>query len=115
VKAGKIPADKLILFVSPDAGIDLLEQGEVDAILLDRMPARNFAQQGRARLAGEQLIPQVFGIAVSKGSSLLPELNRVLAEAQADGTVQGLVEQYLDVLPEEVLPATSVPFASPTP
>jgi polar amino acid transport system substrate-binding protein len=117
VQTGKMPAERLIPVVSPDSGLDALADGQIDALLLDRQPARTFAQQGKAKLVGEQLYPQVYGIAVSKGSSLLPELNRVLAEAQADGTVKRLVEEYLDVRPEAVLPATSVPFgdASGTP
>jgi polar amino acid transport system substrate-binding protein len=113
VETGKMPAEKLVALVSPDSGIDALEADEIDVMLLDRLPARALAEQGKAKLVGEAIYPQVYGIAVRKGSSLLPELNRVLAEAQADGTMKRLVEKYLKVAPEEVLPAT--PAAGPTP
>lgn len=113
VATGKMPAERLVALVSPDSGIDALEAGEIDVMLLDRQPARVLAEQGKAKLVGEAIYPQVYGIAVRKGSDLLPELNRVLAEAQTDGTIERLMVKYLQVAPEEVLPAT--PTAAPTP
>lgn len=110
VQAGKMPPDRLKLYVTPEAGMEGLASGSIDAFVLDRLPARQLAEEGKARFVGENLYPQVYGIAVRKGSSLLPELNRVLAEAQNDGTVAKLVETHLGLTPEDVLPATRQPF-----
>jgi ABC-type amino acid transport substrate-binding protein len=123
VQAGKMAPGKLNLYETPESGMRGLASGSIDAFVLDRQPARQLASEGKAKLVGENLYPQVYGIAVRKGSSLLPELNRVLAEAQNDGTVAKLVEAYVKVAPEDVLPATrqpvsagdSTPAASPTP
>ena len=115
VKTGKMPVDNLVTYVSPDQGVLDLTAGQIDVFVLDRQPALAFVDKGQAKLVGEKVYPQVYGIAVRKGSSLLPELNRVLAEAQADGTMRRLVETYLNVPSEAVLPATSVPFGTATP
>ncbi len=112
VQAGKMPPANLKLYATPESGMDGLASGSIDAFVLDRQPARQLADEGKAKLVGEGLYPQVYGIAVRKGSSLLPELNRVLAEAQNDGTVAKLVETYLNVTPEAVLPATRQPFSA---
>ncbi|MGE5603856.1 MAG: substrate-binding periplasmic protein [Nitrososphaerales archaeon] len=110
VQAGKLPPGNLKLYETPEAGMDGLASGSIDAFVLDRQPARQFAEQGKAKLVGENLYPQVYGIAVRKRSTLLPELNRALAEVQADGTMAKLVQTYLDVAPDEVLPATRQPL-----
>lgn len=114
VQAGKMPAGNLIAYKSPDAAVEALGH-EIDVLLLDNMPARGFAQQDKAKVVGEGLYPQVYGIAVRKGSGLVPPLNRVLAEAQADGTVKSLVADYVNAVPADVLPATSGPQPSATP
>jgi ABC-type amino acid transport substrate-binding protein len=92
-----------------------LASASIDAFVLDRQPAHRLADAGKGKFVGENLYPQVYGIAVRKGSTLRPELNRVLAEAQGDGTMAKLVETYLDVTPEDVLPATSQPFPAEEP
>jgi putative hemolysin len=49
---------------------------------------------------------------VPRGSTLLPQLNDALAAAKADGTVARLIEQYLDIAPEDQAP---IPTPAPTP
>ncbi len=115
VKAGKMPAESVVTYVNPDQGLLDLTAGQIDVFLLDRQPAEAFSRQGRAKVIGQGIYPQVYGIAVRKGSPLLAPLNKALAEAQADGAVKQLVGQYLGVPAEDVLPATVQPVASPTP
>jgi ABC-type amino acid transport substrate-binding protein len=114
VQPGKMPPANLVAFRTPDDALEALGH-QIDVFLLDLMPARAFEQQDKAVMVGEGLYPQVYGIAVRKGSGLVAPLNRVLAEAQADGTLKSLVEQYVNAVPADVLPATSGPLASPTP
>jgi ABC-type amino acid transport substrate-binding protein len=117
VQTGQMPSENLLSYVSPDPAVDDLDAGLVDLVIMDRKPAENFARQGKAKLVGHGLNPQSFAIAVRKGSSLLPEINRALGEMVTDGTSAHLIETYLRVpaaavLPESPLPA---PTAVPTP
>ena len=50
---------------------------------------------GKAKLVGNGLNPQAFAIAVRKGSTLLPEINRAIFEMVNDGTTAHLIETYL--------------------
>jgi hypothetical protein len=79
---------------------------------MDHKPADNFARQGKAKLVGYGLNPQAFAIAVRKGSSLLPEINRSLVEMVADGTAAHLIETYLRVPAAAVVP--EAPLLAPT-
>lgn len=115
VDTGKMPASNIAAYDSPEAGAQALAAGEIDVVLLDRQPALTFVQQGKARLVGAGLYPQVYGIATQKGSSLRSELNQVLAEAQGDGTVARLVDKHLRMPATAVLPATRRPAATSTP
>jgi ABC-type amino acid transport substrate-binding protein len=123
VQTGQMPAENLQSYISPDPAVDDLDAGLVDLVIMDRKPAENFARQGKAKLVGHGLNPQSFAIAVRKGSSLLPEINRALGEMVADGTSSHFIETYLRVpaaavLPEAPAPAPTAiptPLAHPTP
>jgi ABC-type amino acid transport substrate-binding protein len=123
VQTGQMPGENLLSYVSPDPAVDDLDAGRLDVVIMDRKPAENFARQGKAKLVGHGLNPQSFAIAVRKGSSLLPEINRALGEMVTDGTSAHLIETYLHVpaaavQPEAPLPApTAVPTlaVAPTP
>jgi ABC-type amino acid transport substrate-binding protein len=123
VQTGQMPAENLQSYISPDPAVDDLDAGLVDLVIMDRKPAENFARQGKAKLVGHGLNPQSFAIAVRKGSTLLPEINRALGEMVADGTAAHFIETYLRVpaaavQPEAPLPApTAVPTLAvpPTP
>ena len=105
-----------------------LGEGYIDLVVLDREPALTYEAQGLAKLVGQSQYSQNFAIPVRKGSSLLPHLNQALAAALADGTVAGLVEEYLNIGKDQQLPiptptpqpakaptATPVPAGTPTP
>jgi hypothetical protein len=117
VQTGQMPAGNLLSYVSPDQAVDDLATGQVDLVIMDHRPADNFARQGKAKLVGYGLYPQAFAIAVRKGSPLLAEINRILAEMVNDGTTAHLIETNLRGPAEVVLPATPMPAptAIPTP
>jgi arginine transport system substrate-binding protein len=115
VQTGQMPAGNLLSYVSPDQAVDDLDTGQVDFVIMDRRPADNFAQQGKAKLVGYGLNPQAFAIAVRKGSTLLPEINRILTEMVSDGTTAHFIETYLRVPAEVVLPETPMPAPTAIP
>jgi len=122
VETGLMPREDLFRYARLDDAVRDLGDERVDLVLMDRAPALDLEKQGRAKVVGYSQGPQPFAIAVRKGSTLLPELNRVLAEVQSDGTLANLVEQYLQIPAElvdeiatAVPPATPVPTLSPAP
>jgi arginine/lysine/histidine transporter system substrate-binding protein len=115
VQTGQMPAENLLSYVSPDTAVEDLDSGKVDIVIMDRKPAETFAAQGKAKLVGHGLNPQSFAIAVRKGSSLLPEINRALVDMVKDGTSAHLIETYLHVPASVVAAATPPPAATAIP
>ena len=112
IETDEMPAVNLHVYTRPDEAVRELAEGYVDLVVLDREPALSYAAQDLARLVGQSQYTQNFAIPVRKGSTLLPHLNAALAAALADGTVAGLIEQYLDIDDEQQLP---IPTPVPTP
>jgi ABC-type amino acid transport substrate-binding protein len=115
VQTGQMPRENLLSYVSPDTAVEDLDSGQVDVVIMDRKPAENFAAQGKAKLVGHGLNPQSFAIAVRKGSTLLPEINRVLGDMVQDGTSSHLIETYLRVPASVVAAATPLPAPTAIP
>ena len=97
IETGEMPAANLQVYTRPDEAVRDLKEGYVDLVVLDREPALTYAAQGLAKLVGQSQYSQNFAIPVRKESTLLPHLNQALAAALADGTVAGLIEQYLNI------------------
>lgn len=118
VVTGLMPRQDLFSYARLDDAVRDLQEDRVDLVLMDRIPALNLEKQGQARFLGSSQDPQPFAIAVRKGSTLLPELNRVLAEMRNDGTLAALAEQYLQIPAdaiEEGATAIPMPTSIPTP
>lgn len=82
-----------------DAVNDLIN-GRVDAVIIDRNPAKVFAQEFEGQviaLEGEQFGFGVedYAIALPKGSELIAQINQALNDLKADGTFDALVAQYI--------------------
>jgi ABC-type amino acid transport substrate-binding protein/putative hemolysin len=113
IQTGQMPAANLLTYTKADDAVARLASGRIDLVILDRQVAQTFANEGLAKFVGKSQYEQNYGIAVRKGSSLLPQLNKTLAEVQADGTVARLAAQYLNI-PEDKLLPTPTPAPQPT-
>lgn len=118
VDQGLRPKRNLFSYARLDDAVRDLQEGRVDLVLMDRMPALTLQSQGQAKVVGSSQGPQPFAIAVRKGSTLLPELGRALAEMRGDGTIAALAERYLQIPAEvvdEIVTAVETPTPIPTP
>jgi ABC-type amino acid transport substrate-binding protein/predicted secreted protein len=122
VQTGQMPEANLRSYRDISDAFNDLQTGGIDLVILDRLPADTYVSGGQARLVGQSMYVQDYGIAVRRGSTLAPELNQALAEVQADGTLDKLAEKFLGVPAEQVLPAPTPsptaavpPTAAPTP
>jgi ABC-type amino acid transport substrate-binding protein/putative hemolysin len=109
IQTGMMPAANLQTYTKADDAVARLAPGRVDLVILDREVALNYANEGRAKVVGKSEYVQNYGIAVRKGSSLVPQLNKILAELQADRTVARLAAQYLNIPEDKVLPTPTAP------
>ncbi|MEZ4619792.1 MAG: transporter substrate-binding domain-containing protein [Caldilineaceae bacterium] len=118
VETGLIPPEQLYRYGDVALATDDLRLGQIDAVMLDYVPAEALAQENGLRIAGRGLARQSFAVALSKGDpSLTTQLNGVLSELQQEGYIATLVDQYLSIEPAQVIePPTPVPpTATPVP
>lgn len=78
---------------------DLLN-GRVDLVIIDQNPAKVFEQKFAGKVVAIDgatfgFENEKYAIAISKGSPLVAEVNKALAEIKADGTFDALVKEYI--------------------
>lgn len=112
IEAGLMAPSDLFTYKQIDDAIsDLLEQ-RIDLVAMDLQPAELAASTGQSKIVARSLNHQQFAMAMPKGArGLLSEVNRVLFEMQGDGTLPGLVTQYIGLEAEEIqsLPSPQPP------
>ncbi len=116
VEKGRMPERNLHVYTDIEQAINDLQRGRVDAVLLDRQPALAFQEQGGVRNIGEGLHKQNFAIAVAPGQDPLRRvINQALAQLQAEGVIEDLMGEYLQIKPEDILPTPTPQPETPTP
>lgn len=75
-----------------------LRIGRIDAILIDRLAALEYAKKAKdTAAAGDAFSRQEAGIALRKGEpELLEAVNKALDKLRADGTLKKLSEKYFN-------------------
>ena len=73
-----------------------LQQGKVDAVVIDDQPAKVFAAQNDdIKILEEPFEVENYAICVAKGSDLTALMNGAIAELKADGTLQNILDYYI--------------------
>jgi len=67
----KVPADHLHVYTSLNQAIKDLQDGQIDLIMLDLLPAQQAEKSGLVKIVGQELNRQQYGIAVKAGSERL--------------------------------------------
>ena len=86
-----------------------LRQGKVRAVVMDEMPAKRFVNEVEGRAIMEQALSEEnYAIGFKKGNAeLIAQVNAILAEMKADGTLAAIFAKYIDgdysaVKPEDI-------------
>lgn len=92
----------LRLFPNIDNAYLELQTGRVDAAMHDTPNVLYYikeAGQGRVKTVGDQMLAHEYGIAFPKGSTLIPQVNTVLAQMKEDGRYDTLYEKWFGSKP----------------
>ncbi len=78
--------------------VEALLNGDVDAVIIDNNPAKEYADQnnGELKLIENQFEDEAYAVAVLKGNSkLLDAINKAMKEMKEDGSFQKIVDKYI--------------------
>jgi polar amino acid transport system substrate-binding protein len=113
VDTGLTAAGNIFVYQRLDQAIEDLKNGQIDFVVMDLPAAEAAVQQGGFAIAGRGINPQNYAIALPKGAlALKAEIDRVLNDMQADGTIVKFAQQYLNM---NQLPPTPTPAPTSTP
>lgn len=116
IETGLMPESRLFVYTQMDRALKDLQERRIDLVALDKAPAESAIQQGGYVIAGEGLDTQQIAMAVPQDSFILrDEINRALAELQAEGRVAELIEEYFHVDPGTIPPIPTPDPGQPTP
>ena len=98
LKATEVVGDEnMERFNSYFEAIESLKQGKVEAVLIDKAPAKVFlAQNEDIKKVGDDLDKEEYAIAVAKGNTeLVEKLNTAINELKEDGTLDEIMNKYI--------------------
>ena len=77
--------------------VQALSQGKIDAVIIDREPAKIFSEETEGlTILDESYTDEDYAISVKKGNTeLLDNINAAIAELKADGTLDSIVAKYI--------------------
>ena len=89
--------DSVVAYTNGATAVQALVDGKVDCVVIDQQPALNYvaANEGLAILETEY-VTEDYAAAISKDNDgLLNAYNEALAELTADGTIQSILDKYI--------------------
>ena len=94
---GGYGSDNVIRYKTGAEAVQALKAGKVDAVIIDNEPAKSFvaANEGLRILDAEWAVED-YAICVAKDNTdLLDKINTALAELEAEGKVQAIIDKYI--------------------
>ena len=78
------------------AAVQALKAGKVDCVVIDNEPAKNFVAQNEGlKILDTAYAVEDYAMAFAKDSPIYEAFNAALAELIEDGTVQGIIDQFI--------------------
>ena len=90
--------DNVIAYDDGLTAVQALNNGQVDAVVIDNAPAKSFVEANPGlKILDTAYAQEDYAIGVAKGNTaLLDAINSALEELQADGTLQAIVDKYIN-------------------
>jgi len=121
VDTGIMPAERLQVYQQASQAVEDVRNGRIDLAVLDLPPAQVAAAAGGVKIVGQGLNPQRLAIALNNGAATTQaQINNALTQLQNSGRLSALIQQYLGVPPEQIvppptpLPVTVTPYPTAT-
>ena len=88
--------DAVVAYDDGLTAVQALNNGQVDAVVIDNAPAKEFIAANPGLVILEtSYAEEDYAIGLAKGSSLKDAINGALEELKADGTLQSIVDKYI--------------------
>ena len=88
--------DAVVAYDSGLTAVQALNNGQVDAVVIDNAPAKEYvAANPGLKVLETSYAEEDYAIGMAKGSSLEDAVNAALKELKADGTLQSIVDKYI--------------------
>jgi polar amino acid transport system substrate-binding protein len=90
--------DHVVAFDNGITAIQALNNGQVDCVVIDSAPAQAFvAANPGLTILDTEYVEEEYAIGLNKGNTaLLDAINGALAELEEDGTIQSIIDSYIN-------------------
>ena len=89
--------DAVVAYDDGLTAVQALNNGQVDAVVIDNAPAKEFvAANPGLKVLDTSYAEEDYAIGMAKGSALEDAVNKALEELKADGTLQAIVDKYIN-------------------
>ena len=90
--------ENVIAYTNGATAVQALLQGKVDCVVIDNEPAKAFVEANEGlTILGTEYVVEDYAIAVAKDNdALLDAVNAALEELTADGTIQSILDRYIN-------------------
>ena len=89
--------DSVVAYDNGLTAVQALNNGQVDAVVIDNAPAQEFvAANPGLKVLDTSYAEEDYAIGMAKGSALEDAVNKALEELKADGTLQAIVDKYIN-------------------
>ena len=89
--------DSVVAYDSGLTAVQALNKGQVDAVVIDNAPAtEDVAANPGLKVLDTSYAEEDYAIGMAKGSALEDAVNKALEELKADGTLQAIVDKYIN-------------------
>ena len=95
---GGFGEDHVAAYDSGAAAVQALMNGQVDAVVIDQAPAEAYVAANKGlRIVDTPYVTEDYCVAMAEGNTAMQEaINNALAELTADGTVQQILDKYIN-------------------
>jgi polar amino acid transport system substrate-binding protein len=116
VTPGLMEPEDLMLYTDISGAVRDLKAGRLDLVALDAGPAADFVAQGGVKIVEQGNFRQLYAIAIPTGATeLQSQLNTAIGKLQDQGTISKLVQKYVKLNPDDILPLPTPAAVTPTP
>ena len=76
--------------------VQALQQGKIDAVIIDDQPAKTFVEENEGlKILETEYVEEDYALCFKKDSDLVEKVNKAIAELKEDGTFDAIIDKYI--------------------